>query len=76
MIALRDEMQRTIWDPEWQLEDSRRLVSAVQDSSKIDLKSVALQLTRGLKFEAFQSREAAIADCILQTYSWIFDPPF
>ncbi|KAK0720832.1 hypothetical protein B0H67DRAFT_682675 [Lasiosphaeris hirsuta] len=76
IVELRDELRCIIWDPEWQPEESRLHVPGVRDPSEIGLKYVALQLTRGLKFEEFQSREAAIADCILQTYSWIFDPPF
>lgn len=60
-----------LWDKEWKLDDSMR------DVSNVNLEDFVQTATRGLEFEAFRAREAAITNAILRTYSWVYDrhPP-
>ncbi|KXX75781.1 hypothetical protein MMYC01_207456 [Madurella mycetomatis] len=70
---LHSELFNRLWAPDWQLDDSIRDRSVLSAMSKDDIRSTAATVSRSLRFEAFEAREAAITESILQTYSWIYD---
>lgn len=64
------DLQTVLWNPDWKLDPSMANIESLQPET---IRTVSSVVIRGLEFEAFQARKAAIADSILQTYSWIFD---
>jgi hypothetical protein len=67
---IEDELPTVLWNPDWKLDPS---MANIESSHQEAIRAGASKVVRRLQFEAFQAREAAIADSILQTYSWIYD---
>jgi len=67
---ITSELQTVLWMPDWTLDSSMANTEPFQPEI---IRAVASTVVRGLEFEAFQARKAAIADSVLQTYSWIYD---
>jgi len=72
--GIRVEIKMGLWNPDWKPETSGDF-STTTTSLDIDVVSAARAAAARLRFESLGAREAAVADSILQTYSWIFDRP-
>jgi len=77
MKDLRAEIANTIsgQDTQWELLDYAKRTSMAEEPSGAPLRSVARRIIAPLKFVDFSTREAAVAQSILETYSWIFNCP-
>lgn len=70
MNPIRRELMNVLWKDDWKLDASMAL-------AKIDTTAVAHAIATGIQFNNFQTREDAISETFMETYSWIFqnDPP-
>ena len=71
---LRTEIINTIWDSSWRADDSISDVPAGQPSAEVYFRNLAQNSGAGyLDFDGSRAREAAVADTISRTYSWIYN---
>ncbi|KKP04974.1 hypothetical protein THAR02_02911 [Trichoderma harzianum] len=70
MNTIREELVEILWEKGWKLDPSMA-------SAKIDTTVVAHAIATGIQFSNFQTREGAISNTFMETYSWILqnEPP-
>ncbi|KAK4076721.1 uncharacterized protein Triagg1_4324 [Trichoderma aggressivum f. europaeum] len=68
--VIRVDLVQILWKNDWKLDTSIA-------SAKIDTTTVAHAIATGVQFHNFQTRENAISNTFMDTYSWIFqsEPP-
>ena len=72
--SLRAEIVKAIWDPSWKPSEPLSKVPSGEPSAEVYFQNLVERSGAShLNFYGSRAREAAVADSISQTYSWIYD---